>query len=323
MDKRERELLQLSAVKKAHYHISEISQKPIIKHFIGPIIFLLPVAIITSAMLGKLGNEIPSSRITSYINCMTALPYPRTIAITILFIYGCLTNFVVAWIREHAPQTDGLSKDILMGLITSINGIVELKAKRMGDCAHNIGDMKKGKTIFLKITQPGKQLFLLITALRTIFEKIDPKTYFRICLFEVKNDKLSGVYYYAPDDDAPKTPLTTLSQSESTIMSSIRDRKMIIIEDIQKELKKDKSRQYVRGTTEKEPGSQLCYPIVDRKNNVIYVVAINGDRKRCLELSKKKLYSWVIAHIVLRIKLENSLLKLKESVENGDRKSKA
>ena len=133
----------------------------------------------------------------------------------------------------------------------------------------------------------------------------------------VESEKLTDWFVFAPENKPPKTDAKALSNPSSSIMRSLKSKSMIIIEDIQEELKKKNkdNRRFIKGSTQaKDQGSILIIPIYcPNTRSPIYMVSIMGNKKGCLLKKNKELYSWLLDLYTQRIILEHHLLLMKES----------
>lgn len=114
--------------------------------------------------------------------------------------------------------------------------------------------------------------------------------------------------------------MTTLQSPESTICHCIKSRHIVIVEDVKAEIQKGAGRRYVPGPDVSSDGSQLCYPMMHHYTDSIpYVIAIAVDRRGYFRPKQRPLYEWIIEHFAVRLGLEQSLLIIKERVQDDQK----
>ena len=224
-----------------------------------------------------------------------------------MYLYVVLLQALYSAIEHYSkPEKELLLKDVL-SILQAINVVVADKNRRFG----GIVKAYSGRTsldpseTFIGITRPDQQLILLINSIRSVFQLFldDKNTSFRVGLIRVINGKPHEWAAYAPDASPPRTEAVDLAVPSSTVSCAISAKSIVVVQDIQKELKKKTkhTRKFVKGNTQdKDQGSQLCYPIFYGKaGNIEYVLTISGDKKDCLLESHAELYTWILEHNLL------------------------
>ncbi|MCP3924776.1 MAG: hypothetical protein GY714_19540 [Desulfobacterales bacterium] len=236
-----------------------------------------------------------------------------TFAISFQFIAKATYEFLL----KHSRPKKEIGVDELMWISDIIENIVGEKCKRMADHARETikEDEICAKDTFKTITKPEQQINLLVVGLCKAFEQcINSKVKFRVGLLKIENNKPVEWFFYEPANETPSTTAKELCATTSTVMKCIKDRGIIIVDDIQKELKRPKNkRRFIKGrTNNNKKGSQLCFPVRHRATNDIeYVVSIAGNKKECLMEKNSELYEWIIRQFSVRVCIEHSLMIMK------------
>lgn len=121
----------------------------------------------------------------------------------------------------------------------------------------------------------------------------------------------------------PALDAADLCAPTSTVACCIRDREIVVVDDIEKELKKRSKhdRRYLAIGSGKDFGSQLCLPIIHPVTRKIeLVVTVYGNKANCLVERHSKLYDWILKHFIIRLTLEYSLLLLKGKANEPENK---
>ncbi|WP_444921296.1 hypothetical protein ACJJID_02190 [Microbulbifer sp. CnH-101-G] len=303
--------------KKACRKLVEIAESWFVKHIFRPIFFLLPPMLLTFAATRKgLQQEIidlAGRSVGAFLNNSALVIIIGT------YLYVVILKAIFAGIKDYSKPEKELEVDDLIALIKAIDIVVGDKTKRMGNEAKSIINKPDicPKSTFKQITRADQQIPLLIAGLRSVFEYMDEhQAIFRVGLIRVIKNKPNEWFSFDPASLPPRTPASNLSAPSSTVSHAIKSRSIIIVENIQKELKKraKKDRRFMKGNIQdNENGSQISYPIIhSATGEVEYVITIATNREDCLKDKYKELYSWVINHFAVRITMEHSLLLMKE-----------
>jgi hypothetical protein len=298
------------------------SESWFVKHLLRPVIFLLPPTVVTAVAtkqgLNKEIVEILGPRIGEFFN---------NSALVILvgaYLYVVVVKALFAAVRSYSKPARELQVHDLLAVFKALSIVVGDKAKRMSSAAQKALTKEKShikaSEIFKEITRPDQQIPLLVKGLITIFEYIDDSNAkFRSGLMRVVDDKPVEWYAFEPIHSPPRTSIEDLRAPTSTINRCIKRKQMVVVEDIQKELRKKSKdqRDYVKGSTQpRDNGSQLCYPIIHAATRKVeYVLCVAGNKAECLKQKHAELYEWIIDHFDMRISMEHSLLILKEKTD--------
>lgn len=312
--------------RKACKKIVSFCESWLIKHIVRPIFFLLPPSLLTMIAVRK-GMQ---AEVVQYAG-QTVGEFLNNSALLIIFctyIYVVLMKAIYAGIKSYAKPAKELEVGDLFALLKAIDIVVGDKTKRVTSEVKRIINNNNviNELKFLQSTRPDQQIPLLIVGLRSVFEYMDKeKTVYRVGLLRIENDKPIDWFSFDPASLPPRTEAQTLSAPTSTVSQCIKNKSLVIVEDIQKELNKrtKKERRYIKGNTqETDEGSQLCYPLIHpATGKVEYVFTIAGNRSGCLIEKYSELYAWVIRHFAVRVSLEHSLLIVKEKADESTKEA--
>ena len=254
--------------------------------------------------LGKLGEFIIS--------------YSEWVVFISLLVGGILP-ILISWLQEKVEKQN-LASSYSLVLLETIETVVEEKRKRFAYAVKDLINANSSSPtctkVFNTITQPQKQIEYILEALELCFKKLYPNEYFKIALMGVENNSLKDWVYFLPYTAKPNTDINDLRNSESTISHALFSKRIVIIEDVQKELQKANNKKYIKGSTrENENWSQLCYPVKSiSSNEVIFIICIGAKKANFFQNTSTSLasYEWLLNFFSSRLALEHSLAELKE-----------
>lgn len=244
---------------------------------------------------------------------------------------------VIAWILP--PVIDGLSSIIskhadenlieipantLNILLSGIDNVVGLKETRfrkfLTEVVPKIKDSRE--SIFSEITQPRIQIAELIRGICELFNALHPKAkhkLIRVILAELVDGKVHQIPVFYPSDEPPSVDIKTLNKPNSTILTSVKRKKIVIVESIRKEITKPpKQRRYIPAVEgQPEKGSIICFPILCQQNQIPFVVSIHCDQDGLFKENSLEYYEFLLARFALRLKLEYWLIRIKEETDNA------
>lgn len=284
----------------------------IVKNIVYPIVIVLPPILVTSvAQTDELKKEL-----LKYLSADSLTTVSNLVLIILATIYMVLVKAIYLGIKSYGKPSKELEKRDLIAILRGIDIVLDEKAKRMDkNAALTLASPRDCTQIFKAVTLPEQQISLLVVAIHSFFEYLsEQKVNFRVGLLRVESDKVVEWEAFHPRSSPPRTLPAKLNIPTSTVSKCIKSKSMIIINDVRKELLKEKSkRAYFEGNFQSsEQGSQLCYPIVHNSDGKIhYVLTIAGNKADSLNQSHTDLYKWVLNHYIVRISLERSLLIMK------------
>ena len=287
-----------------------------------PLLITVPSALFVLALsdVGTFGNAI--TKVIGY--APDHINYWRFGVFFLLQYLVCLAPQLLKLVDKCSVPACCLSRDDLVAVIGALGTVVDHKNSRFLAAARGFnGKTLDGNTVFMTITKPDQQIALLVDAIGGIFEYLKQGGVdFRVGLAivgEGENGKPQPKDWFAfyPRHEPPKTSMKVLASPSSAIGSALKCGKMVIVEDMQKALKKQSpgGQRCVRGSLqEDENASILALPVLcPNTRKPIYVISILGKAAGCLTKKEKELYQWVLDLFVTRIILEHHLLLMKEA----------
>lgn len=232
-----------------------------------------------------------------------------TIAVTYQGIYNLLIN-VSKSIKNEV--------DVAIHLVVALDIPVNKKRERFAEEVDNFVRSKNHKhtthKVFKAITKPEEQSTLILESLASFLKTAYSNVEFKVGLMSIKNNSVDDWKYFLPITQPPKTSLEVLRRKESTISRCIESKHIEIVSDVKKEIKRQSQGltdniRYIKGnTSEKEQGSQLCYPIISlTTKDVIYVITISASERNFFNESELRTYKWILERFATRVALEHSL----------------
>jgi hypothetical protein len=246
--------------------------------------------------------------------------YPYLFAIAIP-VYIVLVTSLIRFIETASKLDDELKSEHLVSLFDILERVVGAEGARYGSYAKTSNPLGIAPiTVFEEIIQPYQQIALLAEGIHTFFKVIDSKgAEISVTVCAVEGGKPKDWVCYYPSSSPPNTEMDKLTGPNSAITYCISSKKLIIIEDLIAEAKKDSDQQHYvpRDNDLDEHGSLICYPIIHTYTggDVPYVITVVADRRRYFKKGRKRLYNWILKHFAVRMQLEHSLIKIGEAVK--------
>lgn len=306
--------------KKACRAIINYSKKWWVKFLVVPILFIGPLSAL-NFILSK--NEI-GAKILAFLpkDFADFISHSSIVILAALWLLVTLFRAVLALIEEYSLPERALKIDDLVAILSAVQIAVDGKCVRFHETvkSHKDQDKTDPSNIFLTITKPDQQLALITKAIHTVFTEIYSDVNFRVGLIRVINNQSIDWTCFAPTTSPPVTEARDLNAPTSTVAACIKEKGIVIVGDIQKELKKKtkNDRKFVKfNFKDGKNGSQLCCPVFHPVTREIeYVVTVQSDKEKTFTDRHHALYQWILEHFTLRISLEHSLLILREK-SNG------
>ena len=215
----------------------------------------------------------------------------------------------------------------LMALIKAFESVVTAKYKRF-ELAHKsflTKSDKNAESIFFEITKPDQQIAILVETLHLLTKEVARQQIkgiqdgqIKVRLIQVQDNKLIDYVHWAPENFDPYTPVSKLQETESTAFLCLKNKRMILIQDVEKELTQNK-RKYVpthEGAADEfdiDKGSLVCYPVYF-DNHVEFVLCISSNIPYFFRDHLKSIYKFVLDQFSARMKIEIALIKLKKMI---------
>jgi hypothetical protein len=201
----------------------------------------------------------------------------------------------------------------LTKLLQTVDSIVGHKAIRFGTLARRLTDTLPSAgsaiDIFQEITQPREQILSIIEGVYHMFlsEVTEPESLF-VTLSRIENGRFHSFEAFQPKTSGPRTSPDSLRKPTSAISRALEARDIVIIPDVERELKRGKKRRFERGPVEQSNiGSIIAYPVYHHQLDCIpYVITVKSATKDAFgtRAHQKKLYEYVLKQFANRLNLE-------------------
>lgn len=312
---------ELSKTDKAAIFIDRFQQHWIAKIIARPILIgLLPavlVAYYTNVNFSRLAND-------NFPWLKEMLTGGSGVALLIVvWAYPSLLVGLGSVIAGRANKNkEQMPAQYLFTLLSCLDGVVGLKEKRFRDYAKELNSGKKagGEETFRTITQPQTQIAELIRGICELFNSLYPESnqkLIRVVLAQLNQGKVEQIPVYYPNDEDPIASLEVLNSQSSTIMTCFRQRKIVVVPSIKKEIAKHhKKRRFNPSVPDsKEEGSIICYPVKWDKFDIPFVISIHCDHDGLFKEGETQYYEFLLKRFELRLGLEYNLALIRRETE--------
>lgn len=244
--------------------------------------------------------------------------HPLLIAAVVL-TYMVVLDQIIARVDAWAKKEEPVDVRGLLALFETLEGIVGIKAKRFED--HLKQKMKEVRPadpgeVFTSITQPDQQLAFLVQGIHSFFNVLGKEgVTFSVSVSVVEEERITEWLYYWPESAPPLISIEKLNRPRSTMLHCVSKGHIIIIEDTAKEARCANGHYIPVDEAYPEEGAMICYP-VQYSGEICFVITVSADKKKTFRRKKQQLYEWSLKHFVVRMKVEQGLLKLKERTTN-------
>jgi hypothetical protein len=207
-------------------------------YIVNPLLLGLAPSIITMLSINKTVQE-------SAKNFLSASLITFMSDHVVLVVLSCGVSVVIiraifALLKILSKEQTILDLSRMFTISGTFDEIVKSKYSRFSNEAKRISSKKRTSgEIFSSITQPEQQIYLLTTGIKTVFESLYEMDNLEIkaSIMSIKNSKPVECVTFRSRTDIPKTIATQLDNPNSTIKLAATKKQMIIVSDIQKEIK--------------------------------------------------------------------------------------
>jgi len=238
-----------------------------------------------------------------------------------LFLLPMLSVFMV---KRAISKSIPMDEEKLSSFFAALEQPVQIKLNRFATKVVSLKESREGisgKKIFDEITQPRKQCRKIVEALYSFYTVVDEKNAeFKVVLYFVEDGEIKKNTIYAPPHLPPATSVEHLSAPDSPIMTAVRTREAVILEDIQD--MRGPVRFVFRDQEDKRKGSLLCYPIViNHIGSAPMVLSVFANIPSYFNKNNKPVYDYVFRKFQNRLAIEYCLMVIKAAVTDaGGRK---
>lgn len=205
-----------------------------------------------------------------------------------------------------------LPTKMAFSLLTAFDRAVSAKTERFHGYRH-----KSNEDVFLAITQPSKQIKVLMEHLYYVFRSLTGDENIKLVLAKVSDNNLSGDLVNAPQDAIPS--ISDIELNSGTFLSHVLNQgKSVVITSLAKEkLRQEKNRSSKKkflflGEESELIGGIAGFPIRRFKNHKtsIYILSIRSEVYR-LDKRFLKQSRLIVEKFERRIQLENELERIR------------
>lgn len=239
-------------------------------------------------------------------------------AIAFAAVYpGIIVALTQSFTRKVQPK--GPNVESLLTLFAALDGVVGAKLNRFVSYQRKWEELTK-ETAFCEITHPEKQIEELIRGVCEFFnaaQQVKQRRLIRVVLAVIEKDEVVALPIFFPQDEPVRATVAELNKPRSAIQIAAKTKKILVIEDIAKEVKKPEAkRRYVTVENEEDhSGSIICYPVVfNHSREVPFVISIHCEQEGFFKPEQAEVYALCLQRFAIRLCLEYSLQQLKESL---------
>lgn len=287
----------------------------IIRYVVSPVFLAIPPTVIMAFYSNTILKTWVATEHT-WLNLM--LTNYVWLFILIAAIYPTIILNLAKAVSKQA-NSNGLSVDGLLTLLASLDAIVGCKDARFAKQASAADQIPKEEA-FCKITSPEIQISEIVREVCNLFNATrtdKKKSLIRVTLAVITDGKITDIPIYYPADEPVRSAIESLNKPSSAIQTAIKTKKLVVIDDIGKELQRPKSkRRFVdTGNEVDNLGSIICYPVLYNKTGKIpYVISVHCNDAGYFKSDFRELYEHSLQRFALRLSLEYSLLQIKEKL---------
>lgn len=287
---------------------------PWVQFFLAPLLFTLPPVLLTKFTDSQKFHDFVSADFPQLAEFLDRY-YLASILFATIYTIAVLAfaKSIVRRVRIREIDTSGL-----LSIIAALDGIVGPKAARFGEHVKNIPNLTR-ETIFCTISQPQLQIVEIIRSLWYLFDAAksrETNNLIRVVLARFADGKIIGFPVYFPADEFVDASLDDLNKPNSAFSTAFRTKKILVIPDIEKELR-TKKRYEPLGNHDDDSGSLICYPVIHKSTREVpFVISIHCDEKNYFKQDNEfvEIYKLTLERFALRLSVEYSLLLLKETI---------
>ena len=252
--------------------------------------------------------------------------HPYITAISALwFIPGSVASQVIKKRIASKPKDLGEGiNDAVLSLFEAIDNVVGVKSNRFAEATKKFQQNARGgngSVIFQEITQPDLQIQELVHAVYYFWGMLnhDRDINFRVALARMGRKYIEEFVCFDPQDKPIRGEIRDYQVDECGFSRAKKYKKIIIIPNIAKNLKKNAKHKkyYVVVEGSDKNGSMIVYPIHHHGlNDIVYCLSVYCNRANYFVDDNHESYKNIFEKFSKRIILEHSLKMLKEQ-SNG------
>lgn len=212
---------------------------------------------------------------------------------------------------------------VLLRLLGSVVGCKEQRFQAALIDAGNIG-VADPSAVFCKITLPELQMREILQNVYLAFDALvrQPGHQHKILKVNLavinKDGDVQKIMYHYPNDCPVVSPMSTLNKPKSAIKTAVKTKRIHIVESM-RDAAENPNGNFIATdqTREDEDGSLICYPVSFKPiSDVAFVISVCYLDRGAFKNRFANSYTEVLEPFALRLRLEYSLLGLKEMMAN-------
>jgi hypothetical protein len=230
-----------------------------------------------------------------------------------------IIRWVVSWLKDGPSGWENAAPIMLH----SLGSVVGSKSTRFLEALKQElqNPVHDASLVFETISQPEQQMRELMLNLYLVFESLlkqdgQPRAQLKVNLAVIQDNKIVDIKYHYPYDHPVRSTIDSLNNPRSAIQTAIREKRLVVIESIRDAGEKHDGNFFVTDKSrQEEDGSLLCYPVDLRPlADVAFVVSVCYHQRASFRKRFTQSYKEILEPFALRLKLEYSLLGLKELI---------
>lgn len=276
-----------------------------VKHFVLPLIYSFPPAL-TLLFISKdsLKSGLPGA-VQDFLN--------ENLVLIVIFVlvYPVLLKGAGEFVRVKAKPRRAISVKDMVALSSALEEAAAVKLTNAVTAANKQG-VGKGRSdaVLSLLVKPQEQYERLTAATYDFFATIDPNSSYRVGLMRVEGGQLAGWLSYSPPGRVPRMDHRALSAPASCVSRCVAAKTIVVVGDVVKEAgkKKQEDRRFVSGVAGKEPGSQICAPVLNRQTGTVdLVLCVAANGAGVFDEGAVRVYEQLLAPIISRLQYERCL----------------
>lgn len=250
--------------------------------------------------------------------------YPWLTTAALLWpIIVIVAAYAGGWLRKRFIDLDEITAKEYGLILRALDEVAGHKMGRFGSLAADTVSPTASvnpSAIFQTITQPVAQVAALLNGIFLVFrldaEAANPENpdTISVTLARLERGQFTSFEAWVPQHQPPNSTSQHLRRRDSAVERAAAQRKMLIIKDIKRELKKGTGKRFCPGAPgSSEDGSMIAFPIIHQATkDVPYVVCVRSQQSGHFSPRFKDRYATLLQPFAIRISIEHSLAILKD-----------
>lgn len=232
------------------------------------------------------------------------------------------TRRAVASRLNDTPSGWENAAPILLNLLGSVVGSKEQRFQAALIAANQKDPIDPGE-IFNEITKPELQMREIMQNVYLAFDNLlrqngRPRKKLKVNLALIKDGNVVKIMYHYPNDCPVLSPMSALNNPRSAIKTAVKKKRIEVVESMLDAGENPKGNFIVTDQARPdEDGSLICYPVTYKPiSDVAFVISVCYLERGTFRNRFVNSYTEILEPFALRLRLEFSLLGLKEMIRN-------